>query len=82
MPDLILRNVDEEVAERLRHQARANGVSTEEEHRRILRRALQFPETCRPSDDFKEHLHKLPDVGKDSDFERIAGSMREIDLSE
>ena len=36
MASIIIRNLDELVAERLRLQARLNGVSVEEEARRIL----------------------------------------------
>jgi plasmid stability protein len=36
MATIIIRNLDEEVAERLRLQARLHGVSVEEEARRIL----------------------------------------------
>lgn len=82
MPDLIVRNIEEEVAERLKQLAQAHGVSSEEEHRRILRRALQLPETCQRTVDFKRHLLEIPKVGEDFDFSRIAGGMRETDLSE
>ena len=36
MATIIIRNLDELVAERLRLRARANGVSVEEEARRVL----------------------------------------------
>ena len=36
MATIIIRNLDDEVAERLRLQARLNGVSVEQEARRLL----------------------------------------------
>ena len=36
MATIIIRNLDDEVAERLRLQARLNGVSVEQEARRVL----------------------------------------------
>lgn len=40
MPQLIVRNIEENVVRNLRLRAAQNGVSVEEEHRRILRQAL------------------------------------------
>lgn len=80
MPDLVVRNVEVEVTERLEQQARSHGVTQEEELHRILRVALQLPEKPSSPVDFKEHLQKMPNVGQDSDFDRFAGRMREIDL--
>jgi len=82
MPDLVVRNVEAEVTERLEQQARFHGVSQEEELHRILRMALLLPEKPSLPGDFKEHLRKMPNVGDDSDFERVAGRMREINFSE
>ena len=75
MAQLIVRNIEDQIAERLRKRAVANGVSMEEEHRRILRRALSLP-----ADSFKDALLAVPNVGDDSDFERIPQQEREIDL--
>jgi len=46
---LLVRNVEESVARRLKERAQAHGVSTEEEHRRILREAVSRPLEGRPS---------------------------------
>jgi len=40
---LLVRNVADNVARRLKNRAKAHGVSVEEEHRRILREAVSQP---------------------------------------
>lgn len=72
---LIVRNVEAEVVSALKLRAAQKGSSAEAEHREILRRALA-PDR-RP---LKDLLLSMPDVGEDSDFERIAGFGREVDL--
>jgi plasmid stability protein len=81
--ELVVRDVEEIVTQRLQQRAAAHGVSPEEEHRRILRGALLGPEVTRgTTTDFKEYLLSMPDVGEDSDFSRVPGEMREVDFSE
>jgi plasmid stability protein len=63
--NLVVRNVDEEVALALKQRAAAHGRSAEAEHREILKNALQRPQR-RP---FAEVLASMPDVGEDADFE-------------
>ena len=41
MATIIIRNLDDEVVERLRLQARLNGVSVEQEARRLLAKGTQ-----------------------------------------
>ena len=82
MAELVVRNVEEIVTQRLQQRAAAHGVSAEEEHRRILRGALLGPEVTRGTTDFKEYLLAMPDVGEDSDFSRVPGDLREVDFSE
>ena len=49
MAELLVRNVDEAVAQMLQQQAMAHGISQEEEHRRILSHALMgSTEVCKP----------------------------------
>ena len=48
MARLIVRNLDEDVKERLRRRARHHGRSTEEEVREILRNAVKDEGTPRP----------------------------------
>ncbi len=43
MASLIVRNIDNDVANALKVQARRHGISVEAEHRRILEQALIRP---------------------------------------
>ncbi len=70
MANLIVRNVDDAVADALKLRAGRHGISAEAEHRRILEQALRRPR--RKS--FLEVLRQMPDVGRDHDFARPAGS--------
>jgi plasmid stability protein len=70
---LIVRNLDEDLVQRLKRRAAANGRSTEEEHRQLLRQALR-PEGL------GEALLAMPNVGDDADFERTRDLPRELDL--
>ena len=72
MPNLLVRNVDDDLVRALKERAGANGRSVEAEHREILADALQRPRKL----SFAEVLALMPDVGLDSDFER-AGSLAE-----
>jgi antitoxin FitA len=67
MTDLTVRNVDEVVVQALKKWARQHGISAEAEHRKILQKALLQP----PKKSFAEVLSLIPDVGHDSDFERV-----------
>ncbi|RKP49594.1 FitA-like ribbon-helix-helix domain-containing protein [Pararobbsia silviterrae] len=67
MATLIVRNVDEHVVQALRELAASHGRSAESEHREILSSALLQPRRKT----FVEALMDIPDVGEDSDFERI-----------
>ena len=73
MAQLIVRNLDEDLVQRLKRRAAANGRSTEEEHRQLLRQVLR-PEG------FTEALLTMPNVGDDADFERQGDLPRELDL--
>ena len=80
MAQLIVRNIEDEVAQKLRERAAKNGVSAEEEPRRILAAVLIEIEP-KPKKSFKEHLMSMPDVGTDEDFARPMDYGREIDFS-
>ena len=67
MANLTVRNVDDTIVQALERRAKRNGVSVEAEHRNILEKALLHP----PQKSFAEVLSQMPDVGKDSDFERM-----------
>ena len=62
---LIVRNVDEDIARALKRRALRHGRSAEAEHREILRAALAG-DLERAS--FKQALTSMPDVGRDDDF--------------
>jgi plasmid stability protein len=78
MPQLIVRKIEEQVVKKLKARAGLNGVSTEGEHRRILRAALLGKTGRRPS--FKEYLLSMPDVGADRVFERVRDRGRQVKL--
>ncbi|MGO8675219.1 MAG: FitA-like ribbon-helix-helix domain-containing protein [Limisphaerales bacterium] len=78
MPQLIVRQIEEKVVRKLKERAGRDGVSMEEEHRRILRDALMGPPKKKRS--FKEFLLAMPDVGEDEDFERAPQIDRPVEL--
>ena len=49
MSQLLVRKIDSETVQKLKARASANGVSAEEEHRRILQEALSRPHQTKPS---------------------------------
>ena len=67
MTSLLVRNIDDAIADALKARAREHGISAEAEHRRILAEALLLPK--------KRHLAsvliEMPDVGEDADFGRV-----------
>jgi antitoxin FitA len=67
MANLIVRNVDDAIANALKVQASKHGISAEAEHRLILEQALLRPKK-KP---FLEALSQIPDVGNDEDFVRV-----------
>lgn len=75
MAQLIVRKLDDALVRRLKRRAAAHGHSAEEEHREILRRALEPP--ARPA--FKDSLLAMSDVGDDADFERHDDRGRHIE---
>ncbi len=79
MAQLLVRNIEPAVVQKLRQKAAKEGVSMEEEHRRILRRVLT-PRPARKKKSFKEHLLSMPNVGRDSDFIRDRSMPRPVDL--
>jgi len=64
--NLIVRNVDPEIVKALKELAARNGRSAEAEHRAILETALRKPRKR----SFYEVLASMPNVGRDSDFDR------------
>lgn len=68
MADLLVRGVDESLVRALKEQAGRHGRSAEAEHRAILAAALARPRRR----SLAEALAAIPDVGLDSDFERVS----------
>ena len=83
MAQLIVRNLEEKLVRKLKNRAGEHGVSTEEEHRRILREALLGKKRGEPKS-LWQHLSDMPDVGDDSLFARdrtLPNRATEHDLS-
>jgi antitoxin FitA len=64
---LIVRKVHADTVSALKNRAARAGVSTEEEHRRILEGTLSAPRKR----SFAEVLLSMPKGGEDSDFARL-----------
>jgi len=64
--DLLVTNIEKEIVDALRKRAAANGRTVEAEHMAILEQALCYP----PRKSLAEALLEIPNVGRDSDFER------------
>ena len=67
--NLIVRNVDEDIALALKQLAASHGRSAEAEHREILKSVLQRPKRRSVAD----VLSSMPNVGEDSDFDSRKG---------
>jgi plasmid stability protein len=65
--NLIVRNIDESIVKALKKRASLHGVSAEAEHRKILEQVLLQPK----KKSLAEVLMQIPNVGNDSDFDRI-----------
>jgi plasmid stability protein len=66
MAQLMVRNLPDELVRALKQRAAKRNRSAEQEHREILKAALQGPRR-RP---LAEVLANMPDVGTDADFAR------------
>jgi len=77
MAQLIVRNLPESVVRALKLRAAERGHSAEAEHREILREALLPSKKGRT---LKDALSSMPDVGEDTDFERVRDLGREVEL--
>ena len=64
--NLVVRNVDEDVALALKQVAASHGRSAEAEHREILKSALMRPKRR----SFADVFSSMPNVGEDADFAR------------
>jgi len=77
MAQLLVRDIESDVVQELKVRAARKGHSAEEEHRQILREALQ-PQG--PIKSLKALLLEMPDVGEDRDFERPEDRGRPVEL--
>jgi plasmid stability protein len=67
MANLVVHNIDDDIAKALKQRASEHGISAEAEHRRILVEALMRPKKR----SFLDALAAIPPVGEDGDFERV-----------
>ena len=67
MASLVVRNLDPRIVDALEQRASAHRRSAEAEHRLILEQVLLQPRRR----GLAEVLAEMPDVGLDSDFERV-----------
>jgi len=77
MAQLLVRDLEFEVVHELKVRAARHGRSAEEEHRQILREAL---DPKRPVQSLKEMLLAMPNAGEDCDFERPEDRGRPVEL--
>ena len=77
MPQILIRRLDAHVIRKLRAKAVANGVSAEEEARRILRRSLVGEIPALSLIDF---IRTMPDVGDGRIFRRPKRKLRKVKL--
>ncbi|HEY4779231.1 MAG TPA: hypothetical protein VIH47_06540 [Solirubrobacterales bacterium] len=77
MAQLLVRDIEPDLARELKLRAARHGHSAEEEHRQILREALKEPGS---PVSLKELLLEIPDVGEDRDFERPPDRGRAVEL--
>jgi len=83
MAQLLVRNIEKGIVVEIKRRAAKQGVSMEEELRRILRKSVGRKPAKTKKSTLWEYLLTMPNVGRDSDF-RIPrrGKMREVDLSD
>jgi antitoxin FitA len=77
MPQILIRRLDQQVVRKLRAKAASDGISAEEEARRILRRSLVGDAPDMPLIDF---LRTMPDVGDGRIFRRPKRKPRKVTL--
>jgi plasmid stability protein len=68
MPQLLVRDIEPAIVKKLRRLAAAQGISTEEAHRQLLRSALTGDHPG-PQEDFLAYLREIPG-GDRIDFPR------------
>ena len=76
MANLLVRGVDEGVVRALKARAGAHGRSAEAEHRAILAAALDRPQRR----SLAEILASIPEVGTETDFDRVQAAANAPDV--
>ena len=72
MAQLLVRKLPDQLVSRLKQVAAESGISSEEAHRQILHEALLSNESREKQfAPLKNILLTMPDVGADTDFERL-----------
>ena len=71
MAELIIREVEPVIVEKLRERAQRHCRSVQDEHEAILRESLLGAKEHTCDMTFEQYLHMMPDVGTDGDFARI-----------
>lgn len=77
MAQLLVRNLDDTLVQRLKIRAAHHHRSAEAGHHEMLREALL---SSGPEAKIKEALLNMPSVGEDADFERALDLGRDSDL--
>jgi plasmid stability protein len=77
MAQILIRRLDQHVVRKLRAKAASDGISAEEEARRILRRSLVGDAPDMPLIDF---LRTMPEVGDGGLFRRSKRKSRKVTL--
>jgi plasmid stability protein len=77
MAQLLVRDLEPKVVSKLRRRAALEGVSVEEAHRRLLRKALNGSSEAPPN--FIEFLQSIP-KGGDIKFRRATDLPRKVSL--
>ena len=77
MPQILIRRLDQHVVSNLRAKAAADGISAEEEARRILRRSLVGE---LPTMSLIDFLRTMPEAGDGRIFRRPKRKPRKVKL--
>ena len=77
MPQLLIRKLDAAVVRKLRAKAAADGVSVEEEARRILYKSLNGDP---PIMSLIDYIRTMPEVDDGRVFDRPVRAPRKVDL--
>jgi len=78
MPQLLVRDLEPAIVNKLRRSAAEQGVSVEEEHRRLLRSTL-VGNRPGPQNNFIKYLRSIP-PGKAVEFARTTDLPRTVEL--